>query len=178
MTPMCSAVFAACLMLAAESASASGMTLSPHLRTEGPDLRTLLRSTAAASPALQALVERLERSDLIVYIATRQLPDSIEGRIGWIGAAGGVRFLKIEIACARPTNAQAAALAHELRHAAEIADAPWIDGSAALAQHYTRIGSRSGGADRLMFETDAARSFGERVRHELAAAARVSVVER
>jgi len=166
------------VLVAAASARAQDTTPSPHLRAEAADLRTLLRATAAASPALQALVARLEGSDLIVYIGVRQLPDSMNARIGWIGAAAGVRFLRIEVACARPTDVQAAALAHELRHAAEIADAPWIDGTAALAAHYSRIGSRTGGADHLMFETDAARAFGERVRNEVAAARRVNAAER
>jgi len=172
------ATIAACFLLVVAGPARAQDTLSPHLRTEAADLRTLLRATAAASPALQALVTRLEGSDLIVYVTTRQLPASIDGRIGWIGAAGGLRFVKIEIACARPTTVQATTLAHELRHAAEIADAPWIDGPVALAAHYSRIGIRSGGADRLMFETDAARLFGERVRRELAAAPRVTSPER
>jgi hypothetical protein len=162
------------LLAAAAPARAADTALSHHLRTEAADLRTLLRTTAAASPALQALIERLEGSDLIIYIGTRALPPSLDARIGWIGAAGGVRFLKIEIACVRPQAVQAAALAHELRHAAEIADAPWIDGPAALADHYSRIGIRSGSLDRVMFETDAARLFGDKVRHEVAGAARVT----
>ena len=171
------ALFVACLLLAPARARAQTAASVPHLRTGAADLRTLLRTTAAASPALQTLVERLEGSDLIIYIETRALPPSLDGRIGWIGAAGGVRFLKIEIACARPGGTQAAALAHELRHAAEIADAPWIDGPAALAEHYARIGSRSGGPERLMFETDTARLFAIRVRKEIAAA-RAGGVER
>jgi hypothetical protein len=171
------ALFVACLLLTAAPARAQTAASVPHLRTGAADLRTLLRTTAAASPALQALVERLEGSDLIIYIEIRALPASLDGRIGWIGAAGGMRFLKIEIACARLAAVQATALAHELRHALEIADAPWIDGPAALARHYARIGTESGGADRLMFETDAARLFGIRVRKEIAAA-RAGAVER
>jgi len=98
------ATIAACFLLVVAGPARAQDTLSPHLRTEAADLRTLLRATAAASPALQALVTRLEGSDLIVYVTTRQLPASIDGRIGWIGAAGGLRFVKIEIACARPTR--------------------------------------------------------------------------
>ena len=171
------ALFVACLLLAAAPARPQTDASVPHLRPESADLRTLLRTTAAASPALQALVQRLEASDLIIYIDTRALPPSLDGRIGWIGAAGGARFLKIEIACPRPAWVQATALAHELRHALEIAEAPWIDGPAALARHYARIGVESGGAERLTFETDAARVFGSRVRKEVAAA-RAGATER
>jgi len=35
-----------------------------------------------------------------------------------------MRFLVIELGCARPLLSQPATLAHELRHAVEIADAP------------------------------------------------------
>ena len=161
---------------AATSMPGMGRSAVPHIRTEAADLRTLLHSAAAASPTLQALVERLEGSDLIVYVTARPLPSSINGRIGWIGTAGGLRVVKIELACPRTMLEQAASLAHELRHAVEIADAPDIIGPPSFAEHYARIGVLTRGTiGSVMFETDAARLTGELVRQELMSAPRNAV---
>ncbi len=141
---------------------------APHLRGETADLRLLIRSAAVASPTLRALVNRIERSDLVVYVTLQPLPRDLDGRIGWLARHGSTRFLKIELACPRGPAALAAALAHELRHAVEIADAPEVNDVAGLERLYSAIGFGSGSYGQVTFETTAARSAGARVRREIA----------
>ena len=81
----------------------------------------------------------------------------------------------IEIACLRPEIEQAATLAHERQHAAEIAEAPWVVDAPTLAAYYRRIGQETDPSDGgRRFETPAARAIAARVHRELSSAARSS----
>lgn len=150
----------------------------PHLRADGVEPRALVADAVDRSPTFRSLVDRVEGSDLIVYVRMEHFSSSrLEGRIGFVAgasaAAGGPRILLIELACPRRSADQEATLAHELRHAAEIADAPWVDGPAALARYYAAIGESGEVLDRgVAFETAAAREIARRVRREIASAPR------
>ncbi len=150
----------------------------PHLRADGVEPRALVADAADRSATFRSLVDRIEASDLIVYVRMQHFSSSrLEGRIGFVAgasaAAGGPRILLIELACPRRSADQEATLAHELRHAAEIADAPWVDGPAALAGYYAAIGESGEVLDRgVAFETAAAREIATRVRREIASTLR------
>ncbi len=58
-------------------------------------------------------------------------------------------------------------LGHELAHALEVAQAPWVRGPADLKVLYLRIGRRVGEAED--YETDGAVATGRRVAAELSA---------
>jgi hypothetical protein len=58
-------------------------------------------------------------------------------------------------------------LAHELQHAAELADAPWVTNPRTLAAYYRQIGDDAEGYGHN-FETDMAKSITDRVWGELA----------
>jgi hypothetical protein len=58
-------------------------------------------------------------------------------------------------------------LGHELRHAVEVAGAPWVLDESSLAEEYRRIGFPSGGRNGAAFESRAAIDAGERVLREL-----------
>src|SRR5579872_3238319 len=160
------------LLTAANSYGQRRAEIAPHIRPEVPELRQLLDDAVLVSPTLRELVDHLERSDVIVYISVRPLPYALEGRLGLIGVAGGTRFLKIELACPRSKILLTATLAHELRHAVEIADAPTVRDAMTLERFYLTIGVRDGDQGPIMFETAAARTTGDRVRREIRAAER------
>lgn len=156
---------------------------SPHLRPDGAELQALVAETAARSPTFRHLVDRLERSDLIVYVRAQHFPTTrIDGRIGFVtgsNGATGMRILLVELACPRTAAAQAETLAHELHHATEIADAPWVRDTASLAAYYQRIGEMSQPLSRgLAFETPAAQAVATRVRQELWSALKLAVEDR
>jgi hypothetical protein len=159
----------ACAGVSAQEREPSAALHLPHVRAEMREIRALIADTAERSATFRALLDRLEASDVIVYIRVRQFPSSrLDGRIGFLAGDTTGRYLVIELACPRSTDAQAATLAHELHHATEIADAPWVASPAALARHYRRIGNEtepSGGGQ--TFETAEAQQVAARVRREL-----------
>lgn len=147
--------------------------VGPHLRPDGFELRSLVADAADRSPTFRQLLDRLERSDLIVYVRVQHFPSAhLEGRIGFVTGAGprsGRRILLIELACPRTLTQQAATLAHELHHASEIADAPWVTGPGPLADYYRRIGEPAAAPGHgAAFETRAARDTAARVQREIA----------
>src|SRR6266481_4672917 len=94
----------------------------PHVRPESPMLRALTAQSAARSPLVQAMIDRLDHTDVVVYIRHRTFGSvMLDGRIGILSAVGQRRYLVIELACDRSELVQMATLGHELHHALEIA---------------------------------------------------------
>lgn len=85
-------------------------------------------------------------SDVIVYIQSEcGMSPRIFGRLAFMGAAGGRRYVHVSLSCALTEDEQIAALGHELRHAVEVADAPAVVDTASLGEEYQRIGYASHG---------------------------------
>jgi hypothetical protein len=141
-----------------------------HVRGTHVEEALLLDELVARSLIARDLMDRLDRSDLTIYINYKWFSSpTLHGRIGFPGAASHVRLLVIELDCRQNRTDQLAALAHELQHAVEIADAPLVSDARSLAALYTSIGSMTGySAGAETFETDAAAETGRRVRSELA----------
>ena len=94
------------------------------------------------------------------------------GTLQFVVRAGGRRLLRITIDERLAADRRAAALAHELQHAAEIADATFVVDQASFAALYREIGHESGGDPHTnCFETPEAVRFGARVLSEFRAAA-------
>lgn len=140
----------------------------PHIRTSDPHLRALIDQATVTSATVRALIDRITASDVIVFV-TREPDPSVraDGRLNFMAAAGGFRYVIVRLKPMRRAAA-IAMLAHELQHAAEIADAPSVVDEAALAREYERIGYRSHAAHgREAFDTKAAVETGRRVVEEL-----------
>ena len=139
-----------------------------NIRTTDEYLRGVLRAGVASSPALSKLVARIGRSDVVVYLVRdHALSGHLDGETTFLSAAAGRRYLYVKIAWDRLPPRHVATLAHELQHAAEIADAPWVVSSESLAREYERIGFHSPiQAGRRAYESAAARDMGERVWRE------------
>jgi hypothetical protein len=144
---------------------------SPHLRPEAA-VRPLVARAAAQSPLVQALIDRIEAADVIVYVRIRQFAQSdLNGRVALLSAMPArQRFLMIELACGRSDVMTMSTLGHELYHAVEIAEQPSIVDGPALAAYYSHEGEKTGDvAGHLTFETRGAEAAGVRVRRELLA---------
>jgi hypothetical protein len=160
-----------CLLVATPSLSmaAEPITDSPRrpIRSTDRRLRTLLEHGVRISPTLRALVVRLLRSDVVVYLQCDG-PAGPAGRLTFVSAAGGYRYLMVRMA-RFPRPQQIAMMAHELQHAVEIADTPAIIDGPSLAREYRRIGyvnpwnSQRG----VAFDTQAAVRTGEQVLREV-----------
>src|SRR6185369_11968114 len=134
-------------------------------------MRVLIASGLQRSPTFGAIVQRLERSDLIVEVQCAYFRRSSRlGRTALLTTRPGVRYVLVEVACGLTPAAGLEILGHELRHAVEIASAPSVVDEASLGRLYTQIGfstCNGPGAGHGEFETEDAREAGDRVHHEL-----------
>ena len=160
---------AAMLMAGGAGADVAAQAPPPHVRAESPEGRALIAELAERSAIGHALLDALQRADVLVYVRYRVFAtSSLEGRIGLVPSGGGrQRVLIVEIACLRGHLEQLVTLAHELCHATEIAaDATVVD-AGTLSAYYSRIGERTRMADVETFETRTARDTAAAVRREL-----------
>src|SRR5687768_15342055 len=112
--------------LAASSLNATGRR--DVVRVLHPALSRTLEDVYAASPSARTLIDRLERSDLLIHVVGMGMDRrmTFTGTMQFVVRAGGRRLLRIAIDDRLPADRRAAALAHELQHAAEIAAAAWV----------------------------------------------------
>jgi hypothetical protein len=156
-------VFSARVLTAETAPDAS----RPHIRTTDQRLLRLVRDGARTSETFRRLVDRLNRSDVVVYLdcAGTAAP---EGRLTFVSAVGGYRYVHVRMARLPSKEIQIALIGHELQHAVEIADAPDVVDTPSLAREYQRIGFLS---PRLTpgtsFDSDAAVDAGNRILREL-----------
>src|SRR5262245_54245913 len=68
-----------------------------HIRTAQADLRALMLKGLDRSETLRALVARLTRSDVIVYVEYGFIENRLSGRLTWIGSTQGARYLRIQL---------------------------------------------------------------------------------
>jgi hypothetical protein len=197
MTSRCRAFFPLVLVLAAvafaipaPSAFAAGRPAAPRhdlpaseprrpapddrrIRTTDARIRALIDVAVLASPSLRALVERVERSDVVVYVqCERYAPSRVAGRLTFISAAGGLRYVVVRLMRLESRAQQIALLAHELQHAVEIADTPAIVDGPTLAREYHRMGHVNPWSPTpgIAFDTTAAVDVGRQVLTEVASA--------
>lgn len=140
----------------------------PHVRALDAPMRAAIDNGIKGSPLFRDLVAELEASDLIVHVESDcTMRDRVQGKLLFVTAAGGVRYIRVRIACSLTGIRQIAILGHELRHAVEVAKAPWVVDEASLAEEYRRIGFPSRGAAGDAYESRAAIDAGERVLREM-----------
>ena len=136
-----------------------------HVRTTDPAMVGLLRRGYRQSSTFAALVKRLQRSDVIVYVEdVPRLPGALEGRLMMLPRANGFRYVRIQLALRGAPEDSIGILGHELQHAVEVAEAMDVTDTARLEKLYQRIGVRSGPR---IYDTIAAQETGKTVRREL-----------
>lgn len=144
---------------------------SSAIRILDSRLAAALRDALERSPTLQAIVGELEQSDLIVHVVARSAsarhPHS--GRLAFVTAAGGRRFVRITIDAHLAYAERAAILGHELYHAVEVAREAAVVDLAAFASFYRRVGHATDHGAHC-FDTTGAQEAGRRVLAELKAA--------
>jgi hypothetical protein len=154
----------------ANAADPSWDGLRGHIRTTDDRLRRLLDVGMRSSQTFRALVHRLLESDVVVYLwCNGTKAAGVDGRLTFLSAAGGVRYVVVQLVRLQPRERQIAIIAHELQHAVEIANAPAVVDAPSLAREYRRIGYVSGDAlsVHVTFDTDAAVTAGVTVLREL-----------
>src|SRR5262245_12330244 len=128
------------IVIADQPARAEDGWNPPHVRPETAATQELVAVAIARSPTIRAMLDRIARTDVVVYVRQRQFGDStLDGHIGVLSSVGGRRYLVIELACGRSWVDQISTLGHELHHAIEIADHESIVDSRTLAVFYERF---------------------------------------
>lgn len=152
--------------MSAEAIRPSADPLLPRVRGVTPRMQKMIADGVRRSVTFRNLIEAVNNSDLVVYIeATNTLPTGLDGRLTFLTAAGGVRYLHAQITTTLSFDELIAIAGHELQHALEVAAHPEVRDPASLAKLYERIGVRGVSKDR--YDTNAAQSTGRRVRSEL-----------
>ena len=154
---------------------AEGETVADmRLRATAPHLEALIAAGMASSPTFRALVARVQRSDLVVYILESDaLSARLHGQTTFMAATETTRYLQVEIGWGLKEGRAIAVIGHELQHAVEVADAPEVRSTATFARFYQRIGHHSGVSrfGESNYDTLEAMVAGERVWRELSRAA-------
>lgn len=129
-------------------------------------LRQVLAEGARRSGTFASLVRAIHETDVIVYIeASFGLPSEMAGRLLLQAVTNGDRYLRVQVRGTLRPDQMIATIAHELRHALEVAGEPLVISDEALRALYQRIGHTS--SSTRGFETRAAIDAGETVRAEL-----------
>jgi hypothetical protein len=158
--------------LVVSSVFAKEKAADPHLRPQDDRVAQALRDGARRSATFKSLVDRIERSQVIVYVAVSPtIKSSLNGMLTWMTQAGGFRYVRASINPDMSSDQMIATVAHELQHAVEVIEDESVTDEKSLVALYKRIGRPSGSEAPSRWETVAAQQAGSRVRRELVGAA-------
>lgn len=162
------ALFAA--VVTSSAFAAGGPDGGPRLRPQEPRLVQVINEGSARSTTFKALVDRIEGSNVIVYVAINPtLRASLSGALTWMTRAGNYRYLRASISPDMTFDQMIASVAHELQHAVEVIEDESVINESTLVTLYKRIGQPSRVAGPSGWETAAAQRTGTQVRRELVA---------
>jgi hypothetical protein len=141
-----------------------------HVRGVTPRMRDLVVTGANRSATFRGLLARLERSDVVAYVYEEAAPGrALDGWLTFQSAAGGYRYVQIRIALRSRASRNIATLGHELQHAVEIAERPWIVDAPTMAAAYASLGHAAVSVrSTRAFDTVAAVRIGQRIGREAA----------
>ncbi len=140
-----------------------------HVRTHEARIDTLLQIGIAQSPTFRRLVEALDDSDVIVYIRPKVTRQRLGGYLAHnVSVGGSYRYLYIALGMQGADARVIAILAHELRHALEVAEHADARDPDSVERLFTRLAIQEGCGAASCFETAAALDVELAVRAELA----------
>ncbi len=143
-----------------------------RIRPQDARLVAVLRQGAERSETFRALVDRIEASNVFVYLALSPvMKSSLAGKLNWMTRSGEYRYLRATINTEQNPDQMIATVAHELQHVVEVIEDEQVSDQRSLQELYKRIGRPSISGVATGWETEAAQQIGVRVRRELVAAA-------
>lgn len=140
-----------------------------HTRWGNEAGRVILAEASRQSALVRDILERLDRSDVIVHVTVVSgeagRASDVRAHLAFSIRAGGVRYLHVTMNTWQVAQWEIIPLlGHELQHALEVAGAPEVRDAATFERFYDRVGWSSG---RRSYETDLARQTGRRIEAEL-----------
>jgi hypothetical protein len=145
---------------------------SGNIRASDNELVALLEEGIKRSQTFKGLVDRLAKSDVILYVR----PDvtakaNAPTKLTFLAAKGGFRYLVIRVGAGQSKDKQLATLGHEMQHAVTIADAASVVDSASLKREFERVGklTQPSVGDDFFFESPVAEDVKRRILSEISA---------
>jgi hypothetical protein len=159
-----------CLIGALSAGAHAKNSTNTRVRPLDPSLKAVVEAGRHLSPTFHALIHRLEGGDVIVYLQYAHLRSGIHGRLHFLSAAAGLRYVLVELSRGLDAPRLIAIAGHELQHAVEILEQPEIVDRATFGIAYERSGFKrrdfpDGG---IGFDTAAAIVMGRQVWREIA----------
>ena len=152
------------------SSTVTAEATSPFRRVRAfdPAVAALIVRGAASSITLRALINQIERSDVIVHVERVTRPGrGLAGATRFVTRAGGQRYVRITLYGYRSLHQTIALIGHELQHAVEVATAGWVVDHATCLELFHAIGRRTCDPRRICYETEAAVQAGARAWDDL-----------
>jgi hypothetical protein len=147
-----------------EAREADPVRRAQRVRAYDDRIAELIRVGYAYSATFRDLIDALEQTDVIVYLVPAvHLPKELHGHLRFCGVAGQHRYLRISVKLRAAPDNVVALIAHELRHALEVAAAPEVVDEASFEALYEAIGYKNC----YGYETAAARHTERIVLNEL-----------
>jgi hypothetical protein len=140
-----------------------------RIRPASPYLKTVIATGRDRSATLRSLVERIEQSNVIVYLTCTTFASvTMAGRTFLVSAGPDFRYVRVQLLCQQPLPGLVAIIAHELQHVVEIASAAWVVDDRSFERLFSMIGfSTCLARPSNQFETGAALETGARAHSEL-----------
>ena len=166
------ALVALAFAIPAQTADSAELVGRVQVRTVGPDLDALIVSGLDRSPTFRELINRLGRTDWLVFVVRGRCPEPEIVACLWhrVGTFEGKPFLRIVLdnRQLRSSRLEISSLAHEFQHALEAAESDDVVDTASLSARFRQIGYVSlRTPTATAFETEAARQVGMSVQREL-----------
>jgi len=118
---------------------------SDRLRPQGRRVTSWLRDARQRSPTVRRLIERIEQSDVIVYLdISRGLSPNVSACLTWMAATSSRRLVRASFRHDLRSSDAIGLLAHELQHVVEVIEHPEVRSTETLLALYTRIGHATG----------------------------------
>jgi hypothetical protein len=145
-----------------------------NIRASDAEVVSLFEEGVKRSPTFKSLVDRLSKSDVIVYVRPDvTAKNNAPTKLTFLAAKGGYRYLVIRVASGRSKEQQLAMLGEKLQHVVVIADAASVVDSQSLKREFERVGklSQPNVGDDFFFESPIAEDVKRRVLAEVSAKA-------
>jgi hypothetical protein len=135
-----------------------------RVRSSNPVIGALIREAAARSTTFRGLVERIDASDGMVYVAEGNCGSGVRAcLLLTLTMMGPNRLLRILVDARAADRDLMASIGHELQHAVEVLNYRSVSSSSEMILLYKRICDVCGRS----FETNAAIRTGNMIRGEL-----------
>ena len=129
----------AALALCVAVVTPAATSAKPHddrLRTLDQRIEELLSEGLVRSETFRALVQRLTGGDVVVYLRHEALPEGVHGRLSFLTATAGTRYVLVALTPDLDALRSIVVLGHELRHAVEVLEQPQIVDERTFVQAY------------------------------------------